>query len=192
MVIANNSDNVAISTDATSANAPSTVIARDVSGNFSAGTISAALTGSASLNVLKTGDTMTGNLSLANQSQIQLQDATSGNYVGLNAPTIVPASYTFNLPASSPTAGQVLQATAAGATQWASMGAAGETYYVSLTGNDSNDGSFGAPFRTVMHAVNVADSPACKFGKSGCDSCWCRLFLLKITPAVPLRLIRME
>ena len=37
---------------------------RDASGNFSAGTITANLTGSASLNVLKTGDTMTGSLSL--------------------------------------------------------------------------------------------------------------------------------
>ncbi len=45
-----------------SANTASTVVNRDASGNFSAGTITAALTGNASLNVLKAGDTMTGSL----------------------------------------------------------------------------------------------------------------------------------
>lgn len=51
-------------TTATNANTASTIVARDTSGNFSAGTIAAALTGAASLNVLKTGDTMTGELRL--------------------------------------------------------------------------------------------------------------------------------
>ena len=39
-------------------------VQRDGSGNFSAGTITASLTGAASLNVLKTGDTMTGTLAI--------------------------------------------------------------------------------------------------------------------------------
>jgi hypothetical protein len=47
---------------ATSANTASTPVKRDSSGNFSAGTITAALTGAASANVLKAGDTMTGAL----------------------------------------------------------------------------------------------------------------------------------
>ena len=51
-------------TNATSANTASTIVARDVSGNFSAGTITANLTGSASNNVLKAGDTMTGSLTM--------------------------------------------------------------------------------------------------------------------------------
>jgi hypothetical protein len=49
---------------ATNANTASTIVKRDVSGNFSAGTITAALTGAASSNVLKSGDTMTGTLNL--------------------------------------------------------------------------------------------------------------------------------
>src|SRR5437762_157941 len=48
----------------TSSNTASTLVARDASGNFSAGTITASLTGSASNNVLKAGDTMTGTLQL--------------------------------------------------------------------------------------------------------------------------------
>jgi hypothetical protein len=51
-------------TTATSANTASAIVARDGSGNFTAGTITAALTGAASSNVLKAGDTMTGNLTV--------------------------------------------------------------------------------------------------------------------------------
>jgi hypothetical protein len=72
----NSSVPVTISVDATSANTASKVVARDASGNFAAGTITANLignvtgsvsgnvTGSASLNVIKTGDTMTGDLNI--------------------------------------------------------------------------------------------------------------------------------
>ena len=49
-------------TTAASANTASAIVARDASGNFTAGTITAALTGAASSNVLKAGDTMTGPL----------------------------------------------------------------------------------------------------------------------------------
>lgn len=45
-----------------STNTPGALVLRDGSGNFSANTITAALTGAASLNVLKAGDTMTGRL----------------------------------------------------------------------------------------------------------------------------------
>ena len=48
-------------------------VMRDTSGNFAAGTITASLTGAASLNVLKTGDTMTGNLILTGGAGINIQ-----------------------------------------------------------------------------------------------------------------------
>ena len=51
-----------------SSNTPNYAVQRDGSGNFSAGTITANLTGSASLNVLKTGDTMTGSLNITGGS----------------------------------------------------------------------------------------------------------------------------
>ena len=47
-----------------STNVVSTAVIRDASGNFAAGTITANLTGAASQNVLKAGDTMTGSLTL--------------------------------------------------------------------------------------------------------------------------------
>ena len=49
-------------TTAASANTASAIVARDENNNFEAGTITAALTGAASSNVLKAGDTMTGAL----------------------------------------------------------------------------------------------------------------------------------
>ena len=52
-IITTGANTVSIGTDATNANTASTIVARDASGNFSAGTITANLIGSASLNVLK-------------------------------------------------------------------------------------------------------------------------------------------
>lgn len=163
ITVTNNANEVVIGTDATSANTADTIVARDASGNFSAGTITAALTGAASLNVLKSGDTMTGNLNLANQSELRLQDAAGGEYVGLRAPTTISASYTIDYPTAAPTAGQFLQAISPTALQWATAGGSptdAKTYYVSLNGSDSNDGSFSAPFRTVAHAITVANGVA--------------------------------
>jgi hypothetical protein len=54
--------NAKLATAVASANTASAIVARDSSGNFSAGTITASLTGAASLNVLKTGDTISGTL----------------------------------------------------------------------------------------------------------------------------------
>jgi hypothetical protein len=51
-------------TTATSGNTVGAIVARDASGNFSAGTITASVTGASSLNVLKAGDTMTGVLTI--------------------------------------------------------------------------------------------------------------------------------
>ena len=72
-----------VTSNATNANTVSTIVARDASGNFSAGTITASLTGAASLNVLKAGDTMTGQLisTLANNT------ATGGGQIYLNGAT---------------------------------------------------------------------------------------------------------
>jgi hypothetical protein len=64
IVITNNTSDITLATDAINTNSVNTIVARDASGNFSAGTITASLTGAASLNVLKAGDTMTGALQL--------------------------------------------------------------------------------------------------------------------------------
>ena len=56
----NGSAGVTITSDATNANTASTIVARDGSGNFSAGTITASLTGHASLDLALTGGMLSG------------------------------------------------------------------------------------------------------------------------------------
>jgi hypothetical protein len=73
-IVANNANAVTINNSTiwnsgniqfASANTASTAVQRDSNGDFSAGTITASLTGAASLNVLKSGDTMSGNLTFS-------------------------------------------------------------------------------------------------------------------------------
>jgi len=109
-------------TTATSSNTPNTIVARDGSGNFAAGTITASLSGAASLNVLKAGDTMTGNLVMGNQSQLQLQEllVNGTNVIGLQAPASFAPSYTLTLPTNTGTANQVLTTDGTGVLSWTS------------------------------------------------------------------------
>jgi len=79
---------------ATSANTPSTIVRRDASGNFVASVITANLTGSASNNVLKAGDTMTGALVISVAStgafvvgSSVLRVDTTNSRVGINQPS---------------------------------------------------------------------------------------------------------
>ena len=68
-----NAGNVAFnSTNVVSTASLKSAVTRDTSGNFSAGTITASLTGAASLNVLKTGDTMTGALSITGNNNLTI------------------------------------------------------------------------------------------------------------------------
>lgn len=74
-------------TTATSSLGANTIVLRDSSDNFSAGTITAALIGAASLNVLKSGDIMTGNLQLpAGTTTIPALRFTGNTTTGLAAP----------------------------------------------------------------------------------------------------------
>ena len=120
----NSSSNVIISVDATNANTASKIVARDANGNFSAGTITANLTGnttglhtgnvtgntgglhtgnvvgnvtgSASLNVAKSGDTMSGFLTL-HANPVQALHAATKQYVDNTVlPRSIKAWVTFN------------------------------------------------------------------------------------------------
>ena len=65
------SGNPTVTSNATDAATPSTLVFRDASGNFAANTITAALTGAASANVLKAGDDMTGPLTITVNSTVE-------------------------------------------------------------------------------------------------------------------------
>jgi hypothetical protein len=88
---------------AASINTASAIVARDASGNFAAGTITATLTGAASLNVLKTGDTMSGTLNLPPNGLVAgtNQLVVSGGNVGIGtaSPTsTLHSNGSFSLP----------------------------------------------------------------------------------------------
>jgi len=114
-------------TTATDANTASAIVARDASGNFTAGTITAALTGTASNNLPLAGGTLTGNVILDNQVDARFREATANgtNYVGFQAPATIAADVLWTLPATDGTAAQVLSTNGSGTLSWAT--AAGAT-----------------------------------------------------------------
>jgi hypothetical protein len=73
-------------------NVLSAAVQRDASGNFAAGTITASLTGAASLNVLKTGDTMTGSLTISGVSS----NLSVGGTLGVTGNTTLTADLTVD------------------------------------------------------------------------------------------------
>ncbi len=167
-VITNNADDISFTTDATSINTPNTIVSRDGSGNFSAGIITADLIGTASNNVQKSGDSMTGILNMLSQNEIRFQDASGGEYVGLHAPTSVTSSYTLAFPSDAPLTNQTLRSGGVTATdlRWTTEGGSiaplvSRVIYVTQYGNDiSGDGSFDLPFATLGRAINLANTIA--------------------------------
>ena len=107
-------------TTATDANTASAIVARDASGNFTAGTITAALTGTASNNLPLAGGTLTGNVILDNQVDARFREATANgtNYVGFQAPATIAADVLWTLPATDGTSNQVLKTDGAGTLSW--------------------------------------------------------------------------
>ena len=84
-----NASNVAFnSTNVASTASLKSAVVRDTSGNFAAGTITASLTGAASLNVLKTGDTMTGALTITGVAAGTQALSISGTAAFLSSATV--------------------------------------------------------------------------------------------------------
>jgi hypothetical protein len=163
LTINNDPNQLTLAVTATSDNQINKIVSRDSSGNFYANNIIASLTGHASLDVPLAGGTMTGDLMLANQKELRLQDAGS-NYIGLKAPTTIASTYALSLPTTAPVAGQYLHASSPTTTSWQAIDALpsiNKIYYVSLAGNDSTgDGSLSAPFLTIKKAINEANAIA--------------------------------
>ena len=122
-------------------------------------------------NVSVTDQTVTGTLSATDaviDTYIRFTDTAGGEYVGLQAPSVVPVSYTVSLPTTSPTAKQVIRANGTTPTNldWLRQGssytpASSNTIYVTKYGNDSTgDGSFDTPYLTLAKAIDVANSLA--------------------------------
>lgn len=163
-----------VTSNATSANTGSTVVARDSSGNFSAGTVTASLTGAASLNVLKSGDTMTGALVLNADPSAALGAATK-QYVdniagGLNAHAACATATTATLATSSggtvtynngtAGVGATLTTTGSFATIGAQSTADGDRILVKDEATQTNNGVYVRTSETVLtRASDFDDSP---------------------------------
>jgi trimeric autotransporter adhesin len=74
--------------------------------------------------VAKAGDTMTGQLTMANnitlnaQNQVRYADSDSSNFVAIQSPATVTANYTLTLPDTAGTNGQVLSTNGSGVLSW--------------------------------------------------------------------------
>jgi len=94
-------------TTATAANTASAIVARDASGNFAAGTVS-----------------------LENQGQLKLYEATAGgtNFAAIQAPAALGVDYTLTLPTTAGTNGYALTTNGSGVLSWASLAPAGSYF----------------------------------------------------------------
>ena len=111
-------------TTSTDLNTASAIVSRDSSGNFTAGTITAALTGTASGNLALAGGTVTGNVILDNQVDARFREATANgtNYVGFQAPASIAADILWTLPAIDGNNGQALITSGTGSLSWGNAG----------------------------------------------------------------------
>ena len=65
--------------------------------------------------------TVNGNVSLLSQGDLRLEDASGGEYVALQAPATIAASFTLTLPADDGDASQYLQTNGAGVLDWGTI-----------------------------------------------------------------------
>lgn len=141
----------------------STPVANSIVSRNAGSSFSANMFGQASLNVLKTGDSMSGALNmgpnLGLNSQISFYDLLGTKSVGIKAGNTT-ATYTIDLPTTEPETGKFLTSISSSATAWSDISLDPEDsnmYYVSKAGSDSNDGSLITPFETLAKAISVAN-----------------------------------
>ncbi|MFI5332853.1 MAG: beta strand repeat-containing protein, partial [Candidatus Babeliales bacterium] len=129
--------------------------------------VSGSLTAGTGLTATSGGATITGNVNMKLQSAVDFQDGTgTGAFVGIEAPATVASSYTLSLPATAPTALQVMQANATTPTnlQWYTPSgsitpAVSRIIYVATYGSDvTGNGSQTSPYASLSKAVTQANS----------------------------------
>lgn len=139
---------------ATNANTANTIVKRDTSGNFSAGMISGNLTGtvtgSASLNVLKAGDTMTGNLTFgANLGTVFTGSSGTATLQGPSG--AIATNYVLRLPTAQGSANQTLANDGSGNLSW-------QAHIASITANSPLSAStVGAATTLSLGTVPIAN-----------------------------------
>jgi hypothetical protein len=92
------------------------------------------------------------------QGDLRLQDSAGGQYVGLQAPTVLASSYTLTLPVDDGTSGQALITDGSGALSWSS--AASGDVYGPATATDNAIARFDGTTGKIIQnsAVTIADT----------------------------------
>lgn len=101
---------------------------RDITGNFSANIITADLTGHASLDVRKSGDSMSGPLTMLNQQPVRFvtPGGSATNFAALAGPDSLPGGeYVLKMPTTGGLGAQVLSTDGSGSLYWQSVGTEG-------------------------------------------------------------------
>lgn len=109
---------------------------------------------------------MNANINMNYPASAQFSDFLGSNNITISSPNSISSSYGIKLPANAPSGAQVLQAQPGSSpfsTNWVTVGGGSPTktltIYVSLGGDDdTGDGSVTSPYRTVKHAVDVANT----------------------------------
>jgi hypothetical protein len=105
---------------ATASNTFGRIVQRDMAGSFSATSMTGNVIGAASNNVLKSGDTMTGALVMADQNRINFRELSvnGSEYVALRAPASIATSIILTLPNGQGNAENVLANDGSGNLHW--------------------------------------------------------------------------
>ncbi|MBY0316564.1 MAG: hypothetical protein K2Q26_13655, partial [Bdellovibrionales bacterium] len=122
---------------ATAGDYTATQITNSASGNIAAVTVQAALNELDSEKLAKSGDTMTGPLTLNAQNEVRFADSDSSNYVALRSPATVASNITWTLPNVDGLNGTVLTTNGSGGLSWSAASQA--------TSVNANTGTAAAP-----------------------------------------------
>lgn len=141
---------------ATNLDTVSTIVKRDGSGNFSAGTITASLTGHANADLPLTGGSLSGDLTLTNEHAVIFNDTEgSPKSVTLESPATLTNSYTLKLPVDQASGTKVLQNDGSGNLSWASSGGGSPAGADTQIQFNSGGSSFGASPDFTYSGANV-------------------------------------
>lgn len=116
-------------------------ITNTAAGNIAANTAQAAINELDTEKVAKSGDAMTGNLTMNAQNSIRFADADSSNHVSLRAPAAITSNFVLTLPADVGIPGQVLTTTSGGSLIWSTPAVGDITNVITNSGSALTGGS---------------------------------------------------
>ncbi len=145
-------------------------VTNTAAGAIAATTVQSAINELDTEKVAKSGDTMTGALTLNAQNEVRYADSDSSNYVAVRSPSTVASNVTLTLPGTAGSANQVLSTDGTGVMSWVAIPSApvssvyGRTGAVVATAGDytatqvTNTAAGNIAATTVQGAINELDT----------------------------------